>query len=46
MYRLKTLTGASLWARHVAAQATEVSIRVFILNRMNELARPKTVRTA
>ncbi|KAF1013717.1 MAG: hypothetical protein E5299_00859 [Burkholderia gladioli] len=28
MYRFKTLTGHCLWARHIAAQATEVSVRV------------------
>jgi len=27
MYRLKTLTGHSLWAREVGSQATEVAIR-------------------
>ncbi|KAF1003531.1 MAG: hypothetical protein E5299_02473 [Burkholderia gladioli] len=40
MYRLKTLTGNCLWARHIASQATEVSIRVGVINRMADLARP------
>ncbi|QBY55652.1 IS5 family transposase (plasmid) [Cupriavidus oxalaticus] len=34
MYRLKTLTGNCLWARKVGSQATEVAIRVGVLNRM------------
>lgn len=46
MYRLKTLTGHSLWAREVGSQATEVAIRVGVLNRMTELARPQSVRVA
>lgn len=46
MYRLKTLTGHSLWAREVSSQATEVAIRVGVLNRMSELARPQSVRVA
>ncbi|KAF1016506.1 MAG: hypothetical protein E5299_00533 [Burkholderia gladioli] len=32
MYRFKTLTGHCLWARHIAAQATEVSVRVGVIN--------------
>lgn len=46
MYRLKTLTGHSLWAREVGSQATEVAIRAGVLNRMIELARPQSVRVA
>ncbi|MDT4803019.1 IS5 family transposase ISBhu1 [compost metagenome] len=46
MYRLKTLTGHSLWARTVGSQATEVAIRAYVLNHMNELARPQSVRIA
>jgi len=46
MYRLKTLTGHSLWARKVGSQATEVAIRADVLNHMNELARPQSVRIA
>ncbi len=44
MYRLKTLTGPCLWARKVDSQATEVSIRAGVLNRMAALARPHSVR--
>lgn len=46
MYRLKTLTGHCLWAREMGSQATEVSIRAGVLNRMAELARPQSVRIA
>ncbi len=46
MYRLKTLTGHSLWAREVGSQATEVAIRAGVLNRMAALARPHSVRVA
>ncbi|QQX89740.1 IS5 family transposase (plasmid) [Cupriavidus necator] len=46
MYRLKTLTGHSLWAREIGSQATEVSVRVGVLNRMAALARPQSVRIA
>ncbi|KAF1005697.1 MAG: hypothetical protein E5299_00353 [Burkholderia gladioli] len=46
MYRFKTLTGNCLWARHIDAQATEVSIRVGVINRMADLARPQSVRIA
>jgi hypothetical protein len=46
MYRLKTLTGNRLWARRIGSQATEVAIRVGVLNRMTALARPKSVRIA
>ena len=46
MYRLKTLTGDRLWARHVDVQDAEVAVRVGIINRMLVLARPKSVRTA
>ncbi|KAF1011612.1 MAG: hypothetical protein E5299_01373 [Burkholderia gladioli] len=46
IYRFKTLTGNCLWARHIAAQATEVSIRVGVINRMADLARPQSVRMA
>ena len=46
MYRLKTLTGHSLWAREIGSQATEVAIRAGVLNRMVELARPQSVRIA
>lgn len=46
MYRLKTLTGPCLWAREIGSQATEVSVRVGVLNRMAALARPQSVRIA
>jgi len=46
MYRLKTLTGNSLLARRIGSQATEVAIRVGVLNRMTALARPQSVRIA
>ncbi|MGF6637138.1 IS5 family transposase [Paraburkholderia sp. CI3] len=46
MYRLKVLTGACLWARETGSQATEVSIRAGVLNRMTALARPQSVRIA
>jgi Transposase DDE domain len=46
MYRLKTLTGNSLWARRIGSQATEVAIRAGVLNRMAALARPQSVRIA
>ncbi|XDJ35223.1 MAG: IS5 family transposase [Burkholderia sp.] len=47
IYRFKTLTGNCLWARHIASQATEVSIRVGVINRMGaDLARPQSVRIA
>ncbi|MEB2558821.1 IS5 family transposase [Burkholderia cenocepacia] len=44
--RLKTLTGPCLWARSTDTQATEVAVRVGVLNRMAELARPQSVRIA
>ncbi len=44
MFRLKTLTGHSLWAREIGSQATEVAIRAGVLNRMVALARPQSVR--
>ncbi|RKE39656.1 DDE family transposase [Paraburkholderia sp. BL23I1N1] len=46
MYRLKVLTGPCLWARETGSQATEVSIRAGVLNRMTALARPQSVRIA
>ena len=46
MYRLKTLTGNCLWARTIGSQATEVAVRVGVLNRMTELARPQSARIA
>jgi len=46
MYRFKTLTGPCLWDRCIDSQGTEVAIRVGVLNRMTELARPQSVRIA
>ncbi|MEX3612196.1 MAG: IS5/IS1182 family transposase, partial [Burkholderia sp.] len=49
MYRFKTLTGNFLWARHTESQAAEVAIRairVGVINRMADLARPQSVRIA
>ncbi|MEX3593017.1 MAG: IS5/IS1182 family transposase, partial [Burkholderia sp.] len=46
IYRFKTLTGNCFWARHIASQATEVSMRVGVINRMADLARPQSVRIA
>jgi hypothetical protein len=46
MYRLKVLTGRSLAARTIGAQATEVAIRAGVHNRMAALARPQSVRVA
>jgi hypothetical protein len=46
MYRLKILTDSCLWAREIGSQATEVSIRAGVLNRMTVLARPQSVRIA
>ena len=46
MYRFKTLTGNSLWARHTDTQAAEIAVRVGVINRMADLARPQSVRIA
>ncbi|KAF1017954.1 MAG: hypothetical protein E5299_00213 [Burkholderia gladioli] len=46
MYQFKVLTGNCLWARHIASQATEVVVRVGVINRMANLARPQSVRIA
>ncbi|MEX3612243.1 MAG: IS5/IS1182 family transposase, partial [Burkholderia sp.] len=46
MYRVKTLTGNCLWARHTESQATEVAIRVGVINRMADFARRQSVRIA
>lgn len=44
MYRFKTLTGNCLWALRIDSQATEIAIRVGVINRMADLARPQSVR--
>ncbi|KAF1015364.1 MAG: hypothetical protein E5299_00646 [Burkholderia gladioli] len=46
MYRFKTLTGNRLWARHIDSQATEVAVRVGVINRMVDRAHPQAVRIA
>jgi hypothetical protein len=46
MYRYKTLTGNRLWARRIGSQATEMAIRVGVVNRMAALARPQSIRIA
>jgi hypothetical protein len=46
MYRYKTLTGDSVSARCIDSQATEISVRVGILNAMALLARPQSVRVS
>ncbi|KAF1015430.1 MAG: IS5 family transposase ISBam3 [Burkholderia gladioli] len=46
MYRFRALTGNCLWARHIDAQATEVAVRVGVINRMVDLARPRSVHVA
>ena len=46
MYRLKALTGRELAARTIGAPATEVAVRVGVLNRMTALVRPQSVRIA
>ncbi|OXC77949.1 Transposase [Caballeronia sordidicola] len=44
MYGYKTLTGHYFSARCIGSQATEVAIRVGIVNHMVTLARPQSVR--
>ncbi|KAF1013607.1 MAG: hypothetical protein E5299_00940 [Burkholderia gladioli] len=46
MYRFKTLTGNCLWACHIDSQATQVAVRVGVINRMADLARPQSIRIA
>jgi hypothetical protein len=46
MYRFKTLTGNRLWSRRIRSQATEMAIRVGVVNRMAALARPQSIRIA
>lgn len=46
MFRHKTLTGDRLTARREWTQATEVAIRLDILNRMTELGMPKSYKVA
>ena len=44
MFRDKTILGDRLTARREWSQATEVNIRLDILNRMTELGRPKSYK--
>lgn len=44
LYRLKTLAGNCPWERRTDSQATEIAIRVGVINRMADLARPQSVR--
>ncbi|KAF1017896.1 MAG: IS5 family transposase ISBam3 [Burkholderia gladioli] len=46
MYQFKTLIGNCLWARHIDAQANEIAVRVGVINRIADLARPQSVRIA
>ncbi|MDR6500221.1 hypothetical protein J2785_003377 [Burkholderia ambifaria] len=46
IYCFKTLTGNRRWARRTDSQATEVAIRVGVLNHMADLTRPQSVRIA
>ena len=46
MSRYKRVIGDTLKSRHDARRATEVTIAIKSLNRMNELGQPKFVRTA
>ena len=46
MYRFKILTGNRLWSRRIGSQATEMAIRVGVVNRMAALARPQSIRIA
>jgi hypothetical protein len=46
MYRLKAPTVNHLRSRHVGSQATEMAIRVGIVNRMAALARTQSIRIA
>jgi hypothetical protein len=44
MFRLKTLFGGRLWARHLDTQRTEVRVKCSVLNRMTQLGMPEAVR--
>jgi hypothetical protein len=46
MFRYKTILGDRLSARKASNQATEVSIKLDVLNRMTELGRPKSYKVA
>jgi hypothetical protein len=44
MFRFKTILGDRLASRRESTQATEVVIKLDVLNRMTELGRPKSYR--
>ncbi len=46
MFRYKTVLGDRLTARKEQTQATEVAIKLDVLNRMIELGRPKSYKVA
>jgi hypothetical protein len=46
MFRFKTILGDRLASRRESTQATEVVIKLDVLNRMTELGRPKSYRVA
>jgi hypothetical protein len=46
MFRFKTVLGDRLASRRESTQATEVAIKLDVLNRMTELGRPKSYRIA
>lgn len=46
MFRYKTILGSRLATRREATQATEVAIKLDVLNRMTELGMPKCYRVA
>jgi hypothetical protein len=46
MFRYKTILGDRLVARKESTQATEVTIKLDVLNRMTELGRPKSYKVA
>ena len=46
MFRYKTILGERLAARKQWTQATEVAIKLDVLNRMTELGMPKSYKVA
>jgi hypothetical protein len=46
MFRFKTILGDRLASRRESTQATEVVIKLDVLNRMTELGRPKNYKVA
>lgn len=43
MYRFKALMGPCLWTRRTDTQATDVAVRVGMLDRTAEFARPESL---